>query len=1038
MGKLIRRVIAALLCVTAVILMLIPSSDAYATTQKGDFELDGSTLVSYVGNETSVTLPNTITAVGNDAFSKNNNITKVILPDSIKSIGYDAFEGCKNLTKVEIGDGVKSIGASAFSGCTNLQEINIPEKCNDIGSGIFAGCTSLANVNVDSSNRSYICIDGVLYTRNGKELIQYLPGRTSSTFLMPNSVEKIGEYAFWGADSLTNVSVNGGIKEIPEYAFSNCNSLNKVSLPQSVESLMAYSFADCPNLKSVYIPDSVGYIDEKAFYLTNGATIQFVDSTGATTNEVPVAAIEGETATENGQSSDNAISDESNVNNGNAVISDNSGESDDYYTPSYSGSNNWVTLIKSRDFSDNKAANELGSGMIVGGTAMFIMPTDLPVRGYNIEDAEAEDELANSGGNTSSKNDEFNVIEGTLAKYNGSNNLVNVPTVVTRIGVRAFYKDENIDAVNLSAGIESIGDFSFARTGLTSITIPSGATDIGYAAFYQCSSLGDISIPQSVSNIELGAFDGTKWLENWRNNPEEDDFLVVGDGILIDYKGDGGNISLPSDVKQIGPGCFEGNNNITGVTVHLGINKICEDAFNGCNNLKSVTLPDGLEIIEDRAFCDTGLEVVTIPDSVIQIGLGAFDTTGNMSPLKTVIFAGNDVPNVIFKDTATRLSASSLRTDAFNGVENAIIQADCNVNSGTLFNPVFWGFHGQIYTISSTPSDSAGTLSLVKTTKRPDSNGIVSIDSKVPIGKEEYYMDGVKESAFDDYLNYDSWCDNKPVSVQVSGNNSDELNSLLSRVNKSIDSNNSMKNGIKVVLEGDVFSGKVDGSAIIPEFDEAATLVISENENNRNPILSGLYNYYGPNVSVAIVPLEVTLFDKTGYVQIHKLGNSKLEVSLPLPDTFINSELVKVASLDNNGALTELPTNISERDGTRFIDFVANHCSKYAIYTKNDSTVQVFDNVINNVDVTDSTDEGNTNSDGIDNPREGRKQIDENGVVEITTVINAEAEGGVDNTSGVMNTLSKTVGGMSVKWLIIVILLALAGILAIYKPKRNS
>lgn len=1023
MGKTIRRVIAILLCVTALILIFVPSSSASASTQKGDFEIEGSTLVSYKGEASEVTLPNTITAIGKDSFSNNSKLTKVVIPDSVKIIDYAAFENCNNLQYVSVGDGVKSIGSSAFSGCSSLQSVNIPEKCNELGSGVFAGCTSLSNVSIDSQNRVYICLDGVIYTKDGSLLVQYLPGRTSSIYSMPVSVKKIGEYSFWGADSLTNVSVSNGVNEIPEYAFSNCKSLSKVVLPTSVESLMAYSFADCPNLSSVYIPDSVGYIDDKAFYLSNGTIIKFVTPDGNTTKEVAVSdvrdVVDSETDNNDGNSGDVIVS----TDPSDTVTPD---SNDDTYTPSYSGSSNWVTVINSRDFSDNKVQGELGSGKIVGGEAMFIMSPDMPVRGFDIDDAEYEDSIASSGGNTTNKNDDFNIINGVLASYNGGLEDVSIPQDVKCVGNRAFYKNGVINNVSLPNGVTEIGDFAFSRSSLFGINIPSTVDKIGYAAFYHCENLTDVTIPSSVNQIELGAFDGTAWLNNWKNNDDGNSFLVVGDGVLLAYKGEGGNISIPNGVKTIGAGCFEGNTNITGVTIPDSVICIGEDSFNGCTNLKSVALPEGLYFIEDRAFCDTGIDVISIPDSVLQIGFGAFDTTANMTPLKTVILKGKDVPNVSYKDTATRLSASDLRNDALNGVENVIVPADCNLESGTLFNPVYYGFHGQIYSVSDDSTDEMGTLVLLKTTKKPDESGVVSIDSKVPIGTELYYMNGVKDSAFDEYLDYQKWCDTKPVSVDVVGNSSSDLNNLLKNITSRIEQNSDTKKGITVVLEGTSFDGNNSGFASINDFESKATLVVSENDSNRSALNEGLFNYYGPNVAVNMIPLDISLFDSTGTVLIHKLGDNKLDVSIPLPSKYENSQSVIVASLDDNGSLTELPTGISEKEGIKYLDFVANHCSVYAIYVKNETTIVSNPEENNETIISDDND-----------PRMGRDEYSEEEIVEISNMPNSDDLNSNGERNIVVRTLTKHVGNVEAKWFIIIILFALAGVLFCYKSKST-
>lgn len=1041
MGKIIRRVIAILLAVTAVILICIPASDASATTQKGDFVLDGSTLVSYVGDESDVTLPNTITKVGKDAFSDNKKLRKIVIPDSVKTIDYAAFEDCVNLQTAKIGESVRTIGSSAFSGCKNLSSCNIPAKCDDIGSGVFAGCTSLADVAVSPGNIYYTCVDGVIYTRDGSKLIQYLPGRTSSAFTMPATVQSIGEYSFWGSDSLASVTVSKGVKEIPEYAFSNCNSLGKVILPSSVESLMAYSFADCPNLRSIAIPDSVGYIDEKAFNLSNGATIQFVDPGGAPTKEVPVAAVAQ--ATGSGtvaaatQASAGAVSGagaQQSTPIPTPTVNPNAQDRPDGYTSSLSGSSNWIDVIRDRDFSNNKINGELGSSMIVGGSAVMIMSPDMPVRSYDMNDAENEDLMALSGGNTTDKSDIFNIIDGTLASYNGSDENVSIPSGIITIGKRAFYSNPDIKNVSIPDGVDTIGEFAFSRSNVESISIPNSVTNVDYAAFYHCENLANVNIPSSVNNIELGAFDGTKWLNDWRNNNDGNAYLTVGDGILLAYKGEGGNISIPQDVRQIAPGCFEGNTSITGVNIPAGVEKIGEDAFNGCINLDSITLSEGLKVIDDRAFCDTGIDAVSIPDTVETIGLGAFDTTGNMNPLMTVLFYGNNVPNVSYKDTATRLSARNLRVDALNGVENVIVQADCDLNSGTLFNPKYYGFHGQVYCVSPDSTDTLGTLSLLKTTKRPDAAGTVSIDSNVPIAGENYVMNGVKEHAFDDYLNYNEWCDNKPVNVNVIGNKSNDLNSLLSKITSSIDDTGSSSYpGIKVVLEGNDFISQ-DASAVLTDSDESYTLVISEDLSKEQALKNGLYNCYGSGVGVSMVPLDISLYDKSGTVLIHKFGDSKLDVTMPIPSKFSDTSSLKVASLDENGSLTELPTSVYGDS----VSFVANHCSAFAVYTKNETTIIPEDDIKTEEPVLEGEAESELMSDDsvisddlLDNENVAM-------VIQSVDADSANADGLKNN--GFMNTLNRKVYNIEAKWFVIVILLGVAAVLLLYKPasaKKN-
>lgn len=148
-----------------------------------------------------------------------------------------------------------------------------------------------------------------------------------------------------------------------------------------------------------------------------------------------------------------------------------------------------------------------------------------------------------------------------------------------KIGAWAFYRESAMKNFDFPEGVSAIEKFAFARSGLTGIVIPEGVTSIGSGAFYHCDSLTDVIIPDSVTTIEKDAFSHTPWLENWLaggENAEDvdtsseseettgvldssnaDDFLIVGDGILLAYRGTEENPELPLEIKTIAPGALE-------------------------------------------------------------------------------------------------------------------------------------------------------------------------------------------------------------------------------------------------------------------------------------------------------------------------------------------------------------------------------------------------------------------------------------------------------------------------------------------------
>ena len=162
MGKIIRRVIAVLLCATAVILAVLPAETAEATSTHGDYEYDGATVAKYLGSDSEVTLPAWVNRVGKEAFEGYNKMTKLVIPDAVTTVDFGAFSNCRNLQTVKMSESVRTLGSSAFSGCTNLYSVSVPRTVRTIGSGVFAGCPSLSTVPVSPMNENYTSYDGVL------------------------------------------------------------------------------------------------------------------------------------------------------------------------------------------------------------------------------------------------------------------------------------------------------------------------------------------------------------------------------------------------------------------------------------------------------------------------------------------------------------------------------------------------------------------------------------------------------------------------------------------------------------------------------------------------------------------------------------------------------------------------------------------------------------------------------------------------------------------------------------------------------------
>ena len=226
----------------------------------------GDYAFSYCSGLTSVTIPNSVTSIGSSAFRNCSGLTSVTIPNSVTSIGSVAFSGCSGLTSVTIPNSVTSIGSSAFEGCSGLTSVTIPNSVTSIGSSAFYGCSGLTSVTIPNS-----------VTSIGSSAFYGCSGLTSVT--IPNSVTSISSYAFKGCSGLTSVTIPNSVTSIGISAFEDCSGLTSVTIPNSVTSISSYAFSGCSGLISVTIPNSVTSIGSSAFEGCSGLTSVAIGNT---------------------------------------------------------------------------------------------------------------------------------------------------------------------------------------------------------------------------------------------------------------------------------------------------------------------------------------------------------------------------------------------------------------------------------------------------------------------------------------------------------------------------------------------------------------------------------------------------------------------------------------------------------------------------------------------------------------------------------------------------------------------------------------
>ena len=208
----------------------------------------------------NITIPKSVTYLSSGVFELCASLQSIILPDSITRIGSD-FGKCSSLSNIIIPSGVTRIFGNTFQDCVSLSSITIPDTVTKISQYAFQGCASLSSITIPA---------GV--TIIGDYAFQDCVSLSNITIPDNNHITSIGKYAFSGCRSLLDIINTNQMTSIQESAFENCLSLSDITIPNGIQSIDQWAFLNCISLSSVTFPNGLATIGTAAFSLCEEVT----------------------------------------------------------------------------------------------------------------------------------------------------------------------------------------------------------------------------------------------------------------------------------------------------------------------------------------------------------------------------------------------------------------------------------------------------------------------------------------------------------------------------------------------------------------------------------------------------------------------------------------------------------------------------------------------------------------------------------------------------------------------------------------------
>jgi Flp pilus assembly protein protease CpaA len=456
---------------------------------------------------TSVTIPNSVTSIGDWAFAACSSLTSVAIPNSVASIGNYAFEGCTGLTSVTIPQSVTEIGERAFYDCRSLTSVTIPKSVTEIGEWAFHDCSSLTKIDVENDNTAYSSVDGVLFNKAQHALIAYPHSKQGTSYIIPDNVTSVDLSGFFGSGLKSIVSLNTIPPDASQSGYYYTYYDACLLVPQS--SINAYKALDvwdrfsCIQAWEAQTWDCGADGDNVTATLSEEGTLT-VNGTGNMANydyseQAPWYGFRGFIL--------DAVIDDGVTSIGNSAFSGCTGLTsvtipnsvDTIGYRAFEGCSDLTSVIIPN------SVTYLDWGTFQGCTGLTSVTIGAGLTytyGLSFSDYPNLTEINVDDGNTAYSSIDgvlFNKAQDRLITYpGGKQGAYIIPKGVTSIGGDyyggAFSGCTGLTSVTIPNSVTSIGERAFVGcTGLTSVTIPNSMTRIGSTAFAACSSLTSVT-----------------------------------------------------------------------------------------------------------------------------------------------------------------------------------------------------------------------------------------------------------------------------------------------------------------------------------------------------------------------------------------------------------------------------------------------------------------------------------------------------------------------------------------------------------------